>query len=506
PVGTLRMLDKQEEDQLLNEFNQFELPYPSSTVIELFEEQALVYQDRAAVRFGDVVLNYRELNERATKLGAYLRHEYNLQTNDLVGVMLDTCEWSLVSILGVLKAGAAYVPIDITLPKERQAFLIRDTGIKALIISSESLFDVIDFEVPVFSVDIQLGDLAAVHETAIVKGDLAYVIYTSGTTGQPKGVMVSNQNIVDYYFGLKDVLTGSLSFGLMSSLSADLGNTVMFGSLLSGGTLHLFGKQTLMNPGLLHSYFIAHAIDCIKIVPSHWSALETLLPKKTIIFGGEALPVSVIEKIRTADPLLTVINHYGPTETTIGKLLHKVDLNRDYHIIPIGQPFSNTEVYVVDSFLSLCPIGVPGELLIGGDGVSAGYLHQAVQTADKFITNPFGRSSKLYKTGDLVRRLTNGDIEFIGRVDDQVKIRGYRVELGEVNKVLSDFVGVQQSVVLYKQQRLIGYVVCEDGFDKEAIMNYLKDHLPDYMLPAVLMSLTAMPLTANGKVNKKALP
>ncbi|WP_367867926.1 amino acid adenylation domain-containing protein [Pedobacter sp. WC2423] len=506
PVGSLAMLGEQEKEQLLHQFNHFSLPYPAKTVIALFEEQVLLHPDQAAVRFGDVVLSYGELNARASKLGSYLRQTYNLAADDLVGMMMDTAEWSVVSILGILKAGAAYVPIDIALPKERQVFMVRDTGMKALLITSEHLFDVLDFEVPVFSVDIQLAELEQGEETESVNGDLAYVIYTSGTTGQPKGVMVRNQNIVDYYFGLKGLLIESSSFGLMSSLSADLGNTVLFGSLLSGGTLHLFSKPTLMDPGLLHSYFSTHPIDCIKIVPSHWTALETLLPEKTIIFGGEALPVSVIAKIRTASPLLRVINHYGPTETTIGKLLHQVDLHRDYHQVPIGRPFSNTVVYVADRYLALCPVGVPGELLIGGDGVSAGYFNQPEQTSEKFIANPFGGPSRLYKTGDLVRRLADGDIEFIGRVDDQVKIRGYRVELGEVNKVLSDFPGIQQSAVVYTHQRLMAYVVTEGAYDQEALMNYMKQQLPEYMVPAVWIPLTAMPLTANGKLDKKALP
>jgi aryl carrier-like protein len=305
---------------------------------------------------------------------------------------------------------------------------------------------------------------------------------------------------------------------LVSTLATDLGNTVVFSSLLLGGALHVFAKESVSNAVYLHDYFSKHPIDCLKIVASHWRALsideKLLLPVKLLIFGGEALPSRLIETIRLSGTHCQVVNHYGPTETTIGKLLHLVDWNRQYNAtIPIGKPFSNTRVYVLSKELQLCPVGVPGQLYIAGDGVARGYLNNPELTKEKFIKNPFDKegSSLMYGTGDLVKYLSGGDIEFIGRVDEQVKIRGYRIEPGEIASVLEQSDLVKQAVVLAKEdnqgnKRLIGYVVAEGGFDKEGITGYLKERLPEYMIPANIMELDSLPLTANGKIDRQALP
>ncbi|MEM0578789.1 condensation domain-containing protein, partial [Flavobacterium polysaccharolyticum] len=303
----------------------------------------------------------------------------------------------------------------------------------------------------------------------------------------------------------------------MSSLSADLGNTVLYGSLLSGGCLHLFNKETLMDGVKLQAYFNANSIDCIKIVPSHWQALridtDLLLPARTIIFGGDVLPVSHVKEIAAQDPNVTIVNHYGPTESTIGKLVHKVDPAFDYVTIPVGKLFSDSEAYIVSSDMSLCPIGVSGELLLGGAGISKGYLNREDLTQEKFIANPFtaGKSAVLYRTGDLVRRNSLGEIEFLGRVDDQVKIRGYRVELKEISRVIQGYSGIVQSEVLFKEdgtgtKRLVSYLVAEEGFSESDLKSYLLGLVPDYMVPQVFVVLDQMPLTSNGKIDRKALP
>ncbi|WP_189457671.1 AMP-binding protein, partial [Aquimarina muelleri] len=247
---------------------------------------------------------------------------------------------------------------------------------------------------------------------------LVYVIYTSGTTGVPKGVMVEHGNLLDYIEGLITTLDINqvYSYGLMSTPSADLGNTVLFGSLCTGGILHAFSRDTLMSTNDLFSYFDTHKVDIIKIVPSHWSSLSIgdsiLLPERAIIFGGEILPMDVVKKIQDSTSCIDIINHYGPTETTIGKLLHKIDLDSSYSEIPLGYPFSNTGVYILDHHNGLLPRGVVGELCIDGSGLARGYLNKEAITAEKFIDHPFKSEGRLYKTGDLARWLPDGTIGF----------------------------------------------------------------------------------------------
>ncbi|WP_264523070.1 non-ribosomal peptide synthetase [Flavobacterium sp. N502536] len=524
-IGNLAMLSPEEEQALTVGYNTADYTLSGEgTVLSLFEAQVAKTPDTVAFVYNDSRMTYKELDEAATKLAYHYQQTYELQQNDLMGIMMDTSNWSLLGILSILKSGAGYVPIDPTLPKERQLYMVQEANIKALLIESSSLFDVIDFSVPVFSLDIQYADVAALPQevtfsTLATEETTAYVVYTSGTTGQPKGVQVSHKNLVDYYEGLdaKISISANKSFGLMSSLSADLGNTVLFGSLLSGGCLHLFNKESLMDGVKLQAYFNTNTIDCIKIVPSHWQALrldtDLLLPARTIIFGGDVLPVSHVKEIAAQDPNVTIVNHYGPTESTIGKLLHKVDPDFDYVTIPVGKLFSNSEAYIVSSDMSLCPIGVSGELLLGGAGISKGYLNREDLTQEKFIANPFAgaKSTVLYRTGDLVRRNVLGEIEFLGRVDDQVKIRGYRVELKEISRVIQGYSGIVQSEVLFKEdstgvKRLVSYLVAEEGYSEADLKSYLLGIVPDYMVPQVFVVLDQMPLTSNGKIDRKALP
>ena len=342
--------------------------------------------------------------------------------------------------------------------------------------------------------------------THLQPNNLAYVIYTSGSTGKPKGVQISHHNLIDYVFGLDERtrISACKSFALVSSIATDLGNTVLYGSLLSGGTLHLFPKETVSHIEALHAYFEAHKIDCLKIVPSHWKALsmdgQPLLPVKLLIFGGEALQSSFVEMIRKTGTACRIVNHYGPTETTIGKLLHEVKADNQYDkFIPIGKPFSNTKTCILSKELSICPVGIPGQLYISGEGVAKGYLNRPDLTAEKFIANPSGEpGEKRYSTGDRVVYQEDGNILFIGRVDDQVKIRGYRVEPGEVGRILEESELVEQALVLVKEDKqgnnqLVGYIVPTDAYDRAEIQAYLKEQLPDYMIPAHLVVLESFP-------------
>ena len=277
----------------------------------------------------------------------------------------------------------------------------------------------------------------------------------------------------------------------------------------------MFTKETVSHIEAIHEYFNHHEIDCLKIVPSHWKALtlegRPLLPKKQLIFGGEALQRTVVETIQATKTNCRIINHYGPTETTIGKLVHEVDKTREYgSTIPIGKPFSNTSTYVLSKELSLCPIGVPGQLYISGDGLAKCYLNNEQLTKEKFIRHP-KTGERLYATGDKVQYQNDGNILFIGRVDDQVKIRGYRVEPGEIGRILEQNEHITQALVLAREDKqgkkqLVGYIVPTANYDKQALQAYLKEQLPDYMVPAHIIPLDSFPLTANGKIDRRALP
>lgn len=523
-IGELSMLTKEEERQLL-EFNDISVEYPKDkTIIDLFEEQATKNPNRTALVFEEEQLTFRQLNERANQLAHCLRSK-GVKEETPVPVCIERSIEMIVAILGILKAGGAYVPIDPEYPEERMQFILEDvnatlllttkTGVSGLPFVGNMEVMVLDEQWPVINREsvVNPNSIVAAHQ-------LAYVIYTSGSTGKPKGVMVQHNSLIDYVFGLKQKIQIDLcrSFALVSTISADLGNTVIYSSLAFGGALHVFSKEAINDVDILYSHFQKHTIDCLKIVPSHWAALcatdKLLLPARLIIFGGEALQAEVVETIYSCGSGCRVVNHYGPTETTIGKLLHVADKGAEYNkTVPIGRPFSNTKVYVLTKHMALCPTGVAGELYIAGDGLARGYYNNSGLTRERFVPNPFNteNTSLMYRTGDLVKYLPGGDIQFLGRVDDQVKIHGYRIELGEIESILMQSELVSQAVVLANEdkngnKRLAAYIVPRGAFDKKGMVSYLQGRLPDYMVPALWVELECLPLTPNGKINKRALP
>ncbi|WP_106531354.1 non-ribosomal peptide synthetase [Chitinophaga niastensis] len=533
-VSVLQMLTASEEQQLLESFN--EIAAGGSfrrdlTFLDLFFSQVQEVPDAVAIVFEDSVLTYKELDERSNQLAYYL-HSQGVEKGALVPLCIERSLNMIVGILGILKAGGTYVPVDPDyLPQvERINYMLADTAATVILSSNASASKLSG----ITTANIILLDSNQTNISCLTPGampempapdSLAYVIYTSGSTGKPKGVMITHANLFDYLSGLKATLPidQCRSFGLLSSIATDLGNTVLFGALASGGSLHVLSKTAINDSDVMHRYLKRNPLDCIKIVPSHWKVLsepgKLLLPVKLLIFGGEVLPYEIIADIRLSGSNCTIANHYGPTETTIGKLLHIVTDDLEYQQnIPIGKPFSDTRIYILNEAMQLCPVGVPGELYIGGAGVAQGYLNNQPLTGDRFIANPFSPVAKgrLYRTGDFVKYLPDGNIVFIGRRDDQVKIHGYRVELGEIESVLRQCDSVNQAVVLARRKndanqssnnlRLIAYVVPGKDFDREVMLSYLKSKLPEYMIPSLVITLEKMPLTANGKINKQALP
>ncbi len=526
-IGKLKMLAEEEKQTLAKTYNNKTISYPKEkSVVTLFEEQAAINPGAIAVVFEDEELTYKELNERANQLAHHLRSK-GITEETSVPLFIERSAEMIVGMLGIMKAGGAYVPIDTEFPANRISYMLVDTQAKIIVSSKAGKRKLEEIE-EIASIEILAIDEAGTEgednkenlENKVTASQLAYIIYTSGSTGQPKGAMITHRNLTDYVYGLKEAtqIEECKSFALVSTIATDLGNTVLYGSLLTGGALHVFTKEAVSDIYGLHKYFTEHQIDCLKIVPSHWKALskeeELLLPQKLLVFGGEALHREVLEQIENTGRSCKVVNHYGPTETTIGKLLHVTEAGRKYgNTIPIGKPFSNTRVYVLSKEMEICPTGVPGQLYIAGDGVARGYLNNAALTESKFIKDLFSEeeNARMYVTGDLVKYLEDGNIEFIGRADDQVKIRGYRVELGEIESILQQSETVKHAVVLAKEdsqgnKRLIGYVVAEDEFDKAAIESYLAGKLPEYMIPQMWVALESLPLTANGKVDRKSLP
>ena len=446
---------------------------------ELIEAQARRTPDAMAVVFEQDRLTYAELNRRAERLAHHLRGR-GVGPDALVGLFVERSVDMVVGILGILKAGGAYLPIDTGYPQERVAFMLADAGV-AVVLTHSSLVA----RLPIDSARAVClnGDLDAPAPAApprVRPDHLAYVIYTSGSTGRPKGVCIEHRNIVNYVLGVAERLRlePGMNHATVSTIAADLGNTVVFPALATGGCLHVVSQERAENQALLAEYFQRERIDVLKIVPSHLAALQTglhpesVMPRSRLVLGGEASRLDWIARLRALAPGCEIYNHYGPTETTVGVLTYKVGSElpvTQSGTLPLGSPLPNSEVHILDASGRPSPVGEQGELHIGGRGVGRGYLGRPDLTAEKFIADPFGSGAsgsgeRLYRTGDVARVLPDGSLEFCGRVDDQIKLHGYRVELGEIEGTLRTQRGVRDAVVrAYDDaaggKQLVAYVV-----------------------------------------------
>ena len=519
-VGMLGMLSESEERTLLKEFNDTAAVYPKEkSITDLFEEQAAKTPGVAAIIFKDQQLSYKELNEKSNQLAHYLIKQ-GIKAETLVPICIERSAEMLIGILGILKAGGAYVPIDPEYPADRISYMLEDTGARLVLSSKVCKEKLSESDAKVIAIDVDWEQIAKEESTATraahpEPGNLAYVIYTSGSTGRPKGVLVEHGGVVNLAISQAGALR--LKPGMrtlqFASFGFDASCYEIFNTFLSGGSLVLPDKEDLLSAERFKELVKKQQVEVAVIPPSFQLTLdeETLQVLKTIVSAGEALNETTGRYIQSQG--VRLINAYGPTETTVCASLTDDPIRED-HSITIGKPIANTQIYLLNTDNELSPIGVTGEICVGGAGIARGYLNQPELTAEKFIKDPFSADPKarLYKTGDLGRWLADGNIEYLGRIDDQVKIRGYRIELGEIESVLNQNEQVTQGVVLAKDdssgnKRLVGYVVSnQKAFDKQAIQAWLNEKMPEYMVPAIWVELESLPLTSNGKVDKKALP
>ncbi|MEO7535571.1 MAG: non-ribosomal peptide synthase/polyketide synthase, partial [Ferruginibacter sp.] len=519
-LNDIKIITAAETHQLVEGFNNTKADYPKDkSIIDLFTEQSAKTPNAIALKFEEQELTYKELNERSNQLANYLRSR-GVKEEMLVPICVERSIEMIVGILGILKAGAAYVPIDPAYPQERINYMLADTAAALMVSSSSTILSLKDIEIILLDTQWPIIDKQPKTDLQlnIKASNLAYVIYTSGSTGTPKGVIIEHKAVVSLVKGI-DYVSLSAEDILLSTGSSSFDATTFeyWSMLLNGGQLILCPENTLLESDLLKKEIDNRKISKMwftsswfnQLVETNISVFEGL---ESILVGGEKLSEQHIKKVRETYPSIKIINGYGPTENTTFSLTYHIK-NDLITTIPIGRPLSNRNVFVVNKNLRLVPIGVPGEICLGGDGLARGYLNQPELTAEKFVKNPFSKEAgtRMYRTGDIGKWLPDGNIEYLGRRDEQVKIRGYRIELGEIETVLLQSGLVSQAVVLVKEdkqghKRLVGYIVAIGSFDKQAILNYLQGKLPDYMVPALWVELKSLPLTPNGKIDKRSLP
>ncbi|AIU83414.1 non-ribosomal peptide synthetase [Bacillus velezensis] len=513
-LSELHMVSEVEQQRILTVFNDTHIEYAQHhTAVERFEKHAEQTPEKTVIEYETGVLRYGEVNRKANAL-AWELISLGVQPNDRVAIMASLEAETIIGILGVLKSGAAYVPIDPATPKERIEHILNDAAPKVILTREKTL----ETEVPFISMNLEdLGEKETNPACAVEKGDIAYVIYTSGTTGKPKGVAVTRGNL-DHYLSYADqeYQKEACTTVLITSLSFDLSVTSLFLPLISGGSLLLKGGDAEER---LRAAFKDNRVTFLKLTPSHLKMLETYadgvdVPNlETLIVGGEEFTTDTARKTqKLLGDRVKIHNEYGPTETTVGCCDYVYSSEKDKGLsVGIGHPIANMQLYILNE-MELCSVGVPGELCIAGDGVAKGYLNQPELTAQKFIDNPYGEG-KLYRSGDLARWLPNGEIEYLGRIDEQVKIRGYRIELSEIESVLRNQPGISDVAVVALEvggdKSICAYLIPtnqEQQLDMSEIKNDLRDKLPEYMLPGFMMQIDALPLTPNGKLDAKALP
>ncbi|HEY0495057.1 MAG TPA: amino acid adenylation domain-containing protein [Kutzneria sp.] len=495
PIGSLDLLEAVERRRVIEEWNDFGREVPSATLVESFERQVATTPSGQAVVFGDSALTYAELNARANQLADVLR-EQGVGPEKFVAVKMPRSTDLVVALLGILKAGGAYLPLDPSYPADRLEFMVADVA-PVLTLTSLPALDGRPTDNPV---------------SPLLPGNAAFVIFTSGSTGRPKGVVVQHDSLNQYLSWTRSAYPGVGGRSLVHSpVSFDLTVTGLFSTLTSGGSVHIVDLDRSADAAQM-----SQQPTFVKATPSHLPLLlnlpDVFSPTEQLVLGGESLMGEVLDQWRARFPTTTVVNEYGPTETTVGCTEYRIEPGDEVRagVVTIGKPVWNTRMYVLDKALRPVPPGVQGELYIAGDLVTRGYHNRRGLTASKFVADPFGPpGSRMYRSGDLGRWRTDGNLEFIARVDDQVKVRGFRIELGEIEGCLGTHPDVRHAAVIVREdqpgdKRLVAYVVGD--VDLDVLRKHAADALPEYMVPAAFVPLDVLPLTANRKLDRKSLP
>ncbi|MDZ7375500.1 MAG: amino acid adenylation domain-containing protein [candidate division KSB1 bacterium] len=522
-LGELNLLSSAERQQILLDWNQTAAPFPQSRCLhELVEEQVAKSPDAIAVIFKNEKMSYLELNRRANQLAHFLQQR-GIGPGMRVGISMERSIEMIVAVLATIKAGGAYVPIDPNYPKDRIMFMLHDAQL-SILLTQQPLLDRFELDqIEAICVDTQWEQLAKLNDqnlgTTVNPENLAYIIYTSGSTGRPKGTMLEHRGVINFVVEFARLLNLSPQSRMLqfASLSFDASVAEIFPCLIIGATLVIAQQHEVMSAIELKRLMQLQAVNAVCLPPSMLNLLDPAdLPElSTVISAGEACHAPIVENWAIGR---TFVNAYGPTETSVGASFYRVDpllLSEDS--VPIGRPFQNKQFYVLDERLRPVPIGVPGELYIGGVGLSRGYLNRPDLTAERFIADPFGSKpgQRIYKTGDLVRYRPDGNLEYLGRVDHQIKLRGFRIEMEEIEAVIHQFPGIKAAAVAVHEDQngeksLSAYLVPDssraEGFSVAELQAFLKTKLPDYMVPARFMMLDHLPLTPNGKIDRAALP
>jgi amino acid adenylation domain-containing protein len=534
-IKDIDILDDTERMMLLKMYSGSFLQMDEKTVLHLFEEQVNNTPDNIAVVFNDTKLSYKQLNQRANVVANEILSNISVAPDDIIAIMMARSELIVISILGILKAGAAYLYISPELPYERVKFMLQDSRSKLLLTESnadEKVNDTINSVHDGTENKIRVCDLSKIKNPSdkapaknIAPSSLAYLIYTSGSTGTPKGVLIEHRSLYSLICSLRQEIYSKYNKPidelLACSFAFDVSAKQIFATLCDGNTLHILNEERRQDPREIAKYIIEKKISIADVTSSLFGIMledgfsEINKPElKELFLGSEALPYKFVKTFLSQENNkgINIYNFYGPTECCIESACFKFDNNAKYNfdITPIGKPNSNQFVYILDKDMNLCPVGIPGEICISGEGLARGYLNDPVKTKEKFIYVPLSDKSKIYKTGDLGRMLCDGNIDYLGRIDDQVKVRGYRIELHEIEKHLRDHEGITDAVVVLYQKNgiseLAAYYISEGKLPIAEIKIYLGNLLPKYMIPGVFIQIEKIPVSSNGKLNRKLLP